>query len=296
MVTKTPLRWHGGKRYLATKIVDLMPAHTRYVEPFAGGLSVLLAKDPEGVAEYAGDANGQLANFWRVLSTPIVFGEFQKIVACTPLCEDVFNEARYNVDVVYRHQDLARKPVPYRALAAAQFFVCIRQSRQGLGRDYCTPTSRLRRGMNEQVSAWLSAVDGLADVHARLRRVEIWSRPAIEMIARLDGPETLFYLDPPYLPDTRVTTREYREFEMREQDHVELLRVLTDLDGKFLLSGYVSELYDSFAAEHGWHFRDFELPNNASARKSKERKTERLWMNYDPRANQPDRGSALRES
>lgn len=62
-----PLKWHGGKFYLAPKIVTLMPPHLHYVEPFAGGLAVLLAKDPEGVSEVINDLDGDLMNFWRVL-------------------------------------------------------------------------------------------------------------------------------------------------------------------------------------------------------------------------------------
>ncbi len=56
-----PLKWHGGKWYLARRIVAKMPPHIHYVEPFAGGLSVLLAKDPEGVSEVVNDINGDLA-------------------------------------------------------------------------------------------------------------------------------------------------------------------------------------------------------------------------------------------
>lgn len=63
----TPLKTHGGKYYLATKIVALIPKHTRYLEPYAGGLSVLLAKPYEGISEYVNDLNGELTNFWRVL-------------------------------------------------------------------------------------------------------------------------------------------------------------------------------------------------------------------------------------
>ena len=62
-----PLKWHGGKYYLASRIVDLMPPHTHFVEPFAGGLSVLLAKSPDGVSEVVNDQNSDLTNFWDVL-------------------------------------------------------------------------------------------------------------------------------------------------------------------------------------------------------------------------------------
>src|SRR5262245_43932807 len=72
-----PLKWHGGKWYLAPKIVELMPSHVHYVEPFAGGLSVLLAKDPDGISEVVNDIDGQLSNFWRVLQGEEAFERFR---------------------------------------------------------------------------------------------------------------------------------------------------------------------------------------------------------------------------
>lgn len=67
---------------------------------------------------------------------------------------------------------------------------------------------------------------------------------------------------------------------MTEQDHQELLNVLADIKGKFVLSGYPSNRYDDWAAVNGWNIIDFDLPNNASSKSTKERKIERVWMNY----------------
>jgi hypothetical protein len=72
--------------------------------------------------------------------------------------------------------------------------------------------------MNEQASAWLSAVEGLRAVHTRLKRVVILNRPALEVIHQQDGQGTLFYLDPPYLHATRASTTEYGPHEMSEGD------------------------------------------------------------------------------
>jgi len=58
-----PLKWHGGKHYLAKAIIELMPPHVHYVEPYFGGGSVLLEKDPVGVSEVVNDRNRELMNF-----------------------------------------------------------------------------------------------------------------------------------------------------------------------------------------------------------------------------------------
>lgn len=271
---KSPLKWHGGKTYMAQRIIDLMPPHTRYCEPFFVGGSVLFRKSPEGVAEFANDLDGDLANFWTVLRKRRLYNRFIWEVSNTPLSREVFGEsvARLNQESFPHDEDDCIE----RAIA---FFTRYRQSRQGLGKDFCTPTSRTRRGMNENVSAWLSAVDGLPDAHSRLRRVEIWNVPAIEFIRKLDSPATLYYADPTYAHGTRVTRSDYR-FEMTDQDHVELLACLASIEGKFLLSGYRNALYDDRAKEHGWHRLDIEIDNKASGQKSKPRKIESLWANF----------------
>src|SRR5437868_4971415 len=88
-----PLKWHGGKQYLARRIVGLMPPHVHYVEPFAGGLAVLLTKSPEGVSEVVNDLYADLTNFWRVLQTPDAFDRFRRVVEAIPFSEVEWHDA-----------------------------------------------------------------------------------------------------------------------------------------------------------------------------------------------------------
>ena len=141
--------------------------------------------------------------------------------------------------------------------------------------------NRTRRTMNEQAASWLTAMDGLGDIHARLQGVVIYSEPAVRIIRSHDGPRTLYYLDPPYLHETRSTTKDY-QFEMGRDDHEELLETLTArLSGKFILSGYHSSLYDGYAERHNWRRVDIEIDNKASNKAVKDKEIECLWMNYD---------------
>lgn len=269
-----PLKWHGGKHYLASRIVALMPPHVHYVEPFAGGLSVLLAKEPEGVSEVVNDLNRQLVNFWQVLACPVQFPNFLREVEATPFGEELWDNAGHIIDPNGGCDDSA-------ALAAA-FFVRCRQSLAGRMAAFAPLSrTRVRRGMNEQASAWLNAVEGLPAVHSRLKRVVILNRDALDVIRQQDGADTLFYLDPPYLHETRASTDEYAH-EMTRKQHEELLSLLTTIDGKFVLSGYKSDLYVAVAAERGWHCRDFDLPNNSAGGKEKRRMVECCWTNYEP--------------
>lgn len=265
-----PLKWHGGKYYLASKIVAMMPAHQQYVEPFFGGGSVLLAKDPSNVGEIANDLNGQLTNFWKVLQDEKLFERFYRIMQAVPFSENEWREA---------HEKLNKVEEPVEQAAA--FYIECRQSMAGRRAAFAPMTkTRLRQGMNEQAAAWMSVVDGLPAVHERLRRVAILNRDALKVIEQFDTPNTLYYLDPPYVHATRHTTAEYGEQEMHDEKHVELLDLLLTLKGKVMLSGYPSPLYDEKLAH--WHKVDFDLPNNSAAGDSKERMTERVWCNFAP--------------
>lgn len=268
-----PIKWHGGKHYLAPWIISHMPPHTHYVEPYFGGGSVLLQKDPEGVSEVVNDLNGDLANFWAVLRDPKDFADLQRQLEATPFDQVLFDNApAYDCrNPFMRHETMRR---------AWWFFIRARQSRQGLMKDFATMSrNRTRRGMNEQVSSWLTAIDGLPDVHARLKRVAILNRPAIEVIQQQDGPKTLFYCDPPYRHETRVTTSDYAH-EMTDTQHHDLLQVLARIEGKFLLSGYPSEMYRVNAERYGWHCVTKQIDNKASSAATKAQKTECLWANY----------------
>ena len=112
------------------------------------------------------------------------------------------------------------------------------------------------------------------------RRVEIRNMDAIEFIHAYDHPRALFYLDPPYLHETRSSTGEYGAHEMRPDQHTDLLTCLAGISGSFMLSGYHSNLYDRWADGHGWNRHEKRIDNKASSAKTKAVKTECCWTNY----------------
>jgi DNA adenine methylase len=271
-----PLKWHGGKHYLARQIVSLMPPHLHYVEPYFGGGAVLLARMPEepslflqphkGVSEVVNDINGRLINFWRVLQDEEKFQHFRRRVEATPLARAEWAKAHGHVN--------GQDPVA----DAVAFFVDCRQSLAGRMTSFTAVTrTRTRRQMNGNASEWLSAVEGLPAVNARLCRVVIEEMPALDLLRREDTTDTLFYCDPPYLHETRVSTDAYA-FEMTEDDHRALLQVFLACKGKVMLSGYPSSLYDQ--ALSAWTRHTFDLPNNAAGGSEKARETEVLWCNF----------------
>lgn len=265
-----PFKWHGGKHYLAQKILELMPTHLHYVEPFFGSGAVYFAKPDhliENHSEVINDIYSELMNFYTVLRDRELSQQLRYMLELTPFSEQEWLKSK--------------EFAPFSLVEnAARFFIRYRQSRQGLGKCFATLSkNRIRRGMNEQVSAWLSAVDGLYDAHLRLQRTVILCDDALNVIRKEDSPNTFFYLDPPYLEVTRIAPQSY-EHEFSIQQHKELIKLLGVIQGKFILSGYANELYAIPERICKWRRLDVELPNNASADEVKERKIESLWMNY----------------
>jgi DNA adenine methylase len=266
-----PLKYHGGKSYQAKTLVSLMPEHVHYVEPYCGGLAVLLQKNPVGVSEVVNDIHGGLTNFFRVLQSESQFAQFQRLVSAVPFSQVEWDHAN-NAGIFPRDPKIIDVP------AAVRFFIACRQSRAGTF-DSFAPLSRTRtrRQMNEQVSAWMTAVDGLPQVAERLKRVVILNKDALEAIRQEDGPQTLYYLDPPYMHETRVATNAYA-FEMTDLQHSQLLELIRQCKGKVMLSGYHSPLYDRELSQ--WRCQQFSIDNKASSAKVKRVMTECVWMNY----------------
>lgn len=275
MIKNMPLKWHGGKQPLAKWLHSLAPAsYTHRNIVFGGGLGEFWNWLPiEGISEAVNDTNRDLTILYSVIRSPEWFGEFQRRVSLMPFSDGAFWNAATSNETYVQMSGAAVD-------IAASFFIKYRMSRQGLGKDYATPTKRTRRGMNENVSAWLSAVDGLTDCHERLRRVEIRNLDCIEFIKKYDHENALFYCDPPYLHETRSTVGEYGPHEMSAEQHIKLLEFIGGLKGKCMLSGYRSDMYDHYAAAFGWKLHEYETTNKASSSKTKEKRIECCWTNY----------------
>ena len=276
-----PLKWWGGKTYLAPKIIELMPRHLHYVEPYFGGGAVLLAKDPldeskywgskcyeQGISEVVNDINRELTNFWRVLQDDGTFASFRRIVEAIPFSQIEWEEV-----------ETRQHPVkPPDVQAAVAFFVRCRLSRAGEFKAFATLSrNRTRRRQNEQASAWWNCVEGLPAIRDRLRRVVILNQDALTVIGAQDGQKTLFYLDPPYVPHARATLGNYAH-EMTEADHKAMLDAIKHCQGKVILSGYPNSLYDREL--HDWNQHEIEIDNKAAGGKQKQKMTEVLWMNF----------------
>ena len=111
----------------------------------------------------------------------------------------------------------------------------------------------------------------------RLKNVTVTCYDGLEVIKDHDSADTLFYVDPPYLPSTRTAPNTYA-VEMTEKQHQELAAVLNKAQGKVVLSGYYSTLYAKLYS--GWNLDLKDMPNHAAQGKKKQRRVECLWMNY----------------
>ncbi len=257
---KPPVPYFGGKQTIAPWIASLLPPHEHYVEPFAGGLSVLFAKKPSRM-ETVNDLDQDLMTFWRVLRdrpddllracmlTPHGRAEFES--TWEPATDDL---------------DLARR-----------IWCRLAQGRSGTlrktgWRHYIDPA-----GSSTSMPGYLEAyVQRLAGAAERLHGVSLEALPALTLIGKYGAhTDVLLYVDPPYLGSTRGWGRNYRHEMKSEAEHRELAAALADCRAAVVLSGYHSPLYDDLY--DGWH-RYEQQTATGNAKTDKDR-TEVLWSN-----------------
>lgn len=271
--TRPLLRWHGGKWLQAPQIIAHFPPHRVYVEPFGGAWSVGFRK-PRTYAEVWNDLDDELVNLFRVLRSNRA-AELPELLRMTPFARGEF----------YQAYEPAADPVERARRLIVRAFM-------GHGSDGASGQYRtgFRANSNRSGSTpavdWINLPDSLELAIARLRGVVIENRPALQVMATHDGIDTLHYVDPPYLHETRARTHRradnggvYRH-ELNDEQHEELLANLCQLKGMVVLSGYPSGIYDQ--ALQGWTRIDrAALADGALPR------TECLWLNPACAARQP---------
>ncbi len=257
--------WYGGKFSHLDFLLPLLPGDaTHFCDVYGGSAAVLINVEPYPVETY-NDIDSELVNFFRTLRNQRT--KLTKAISLTP----------------FSREELVLACTPERNLSALErarrFYVRARQTRTGLAQRssegrwaHCVLTSRA--GMAGAVSRWLGSVDKLPEIALRLQRVQIENAPALEVIARYNTPETLFYVDPPYVHAARGDASAYGH-EMTDRDHEMLAELLRATTGRVVLSGYKSALYTRLFSD--WNRVDAPERLCNSVRQPRQ---ESAWLNF----------------
>ncbi|OCA02175.1 DNA adenine methylase [Akkermansia glycaniphila] len=265
MDTKSPrkralARYPGGKNRIAPWIIGFFPEHKFYVEPFGGSAAVLLNKTPAFLEVY-NDLDDRVVNFFEVLKDPAQSEKLARLIELTPYAQEAYS----------RSFDLTGDPVE----DALRFAINSMMSygggiyKPGFKRDGLTRTTPYPK-------TWREYPDVVRECAAELRsrNIEINKMDALSIMSRYDSPDTLHYVDPPYIQETRNKRFRYAH-DYRDADHEQLLAFLQELKGRVVLSGYDSEMYNDRLP--GW-WRESTVSHTTQG----QAKTEVLWLNYQP--------------
>jgi DNA adenine methylase len=278
-----PFWWFGGKGNLARWIIGYLPRGHTYVEPFAGAASVFWHLPEPYPVEVLNDIDGRIVNLYRVLQDREKFRELLHRLVWTPYSRAEFARALATL----------RDPEADEVSRAWAFFVAQNQGfggKAGSVGDWGRSLTASNRGMSERTNAWRGRLKLLTYWHQRLSRVQIDFVDGIDAIRYWDTPDTVFYVDPPYVLDTRVDKEVYAN-EMTLDDHRRLVETLLQVKGKVVLSGYDHPVYRPLE-EVGWvklarkttchatgRTRSSGIIGEGSAR-AKVPRVEVLWVNH----------------
>ena len=249
------LRYHGGKWRLAPWIIGNFPTHRVYVEPYGGGGSVLMRR-PRSYAEVYNDLDGELVNLFKVVRDN--GAELKEAIRLTPFARAEF------IDSYQPSND----PLEQARRTVIRSFM-------GFGSNSHNKLTGFRNNSNLSGTTpahdWANYPAALELIIERLRGVVIENKDAISLIQQMDGVDTLFYVDPPYVMSTRDKGHDYRH-EMSDDDHERLADALNNVNGYVVLSGYSNQIYSA-------RYKNWECLERKSFADGAKERVECLWLN-----------------
>lgn len=262
------LKYPGGQAYQAKLIANMMCPHQFYVEPFLGGASVFFAKQDitslKTSINILSDINGELMNFWQFIRDHSEI--MRKALLAVPYSKKAFD--------IWKNQ---AEPKPLSVVSAMRYFILSRMSRGGL-RDDFSESARQRRGKPEGESAYETAINNFPLAASFFKGSSLYTRDfEITIKEWYKEKRALMFVDPPFLPETRVAKEMYID-EMSIESHHRLLNLLVCSEAKIILAGYDSELYRDILK--GWTIIKLDQPNRQGQGKTLSRKVQCMWRNY----------------
>ena len=261
---KPPLTYYGGKQKLSAIITSMIPKHHTYCEPFFGGGAIFFSKAPS-IIEVINDTNGELINFYRVIKTK--FKQIQREIRATLHSRELHRQAAKTVlGYPELFSDIKR---------AWAIWVLANQSYGSM--IGTSSTWGYDKSKNSAAKRLHHKRENFTEEYARrLEKAQIENIDALRVIETRDRKDTFFYCDPPYYNSDCGHYNGYLE-----QDFENLLKVLSKIKGKFLLSSYPCELVEKYAKENKWFVKKIDMALSITAKyKTGKRKTEVLMGNY----------------
>lgn len=270
---KSPLYWYGGKGNMKHHIIKYIniAKHTHYISVFGGSACIEFEKELSDIETY-NDLNEGVTNFFKVLRDNDKTECLMELLQKTPYSLQEFKECS------------SKWPIePDEIEKARMFFVATNQAINANG-GWKTTKDEHSRGKARTIQKWESKIAAIIPVQERLSRMQIDNRDFRQVLKSYDTTNSLFYMDPPYVPNTRSQKKSYK-YEMSRADHLELVQVLLSIKGKAILSGYDNDIYD-ILVENGWRkelLGDFsKASSNAKERPVAQ---EYVWLNFDEKGN-----------
>ncbi len=259
---KPPISYYGGKQRMLKQLKAMIPDHALYVEPFLGGGALFWEKEPSK-AEVINDMDDNVVNFYRVMQTTL-HSRSQHEAA-----RYVLKEEEEKLSDTYTYYLGESNSFPKDVQKAWAFWIQTNMSYSAKlfgGFAYCRSDKTTKAIINKRERFQEHYKD-------RLSGVCIECNDALKVIKSRDTKASFIYCDPPYFNSDCGHYSGYTK-----KDFSELLTTLSEMDGKFLLSSYPSDVLSDFTDQNSWHQKEF--VKSRSAGNNSDKKIEVLTWNY----------------
>lgn len=250
---KPILKYPGAKWQMSQWIVQQLPRMPRYVEPFCGSAAIFFNLPWRPRYAVLNDLSGDIVNLFRVMRES--GDELASLIDMTPWARDEYELSYQTTD---NNVERARRFVVRTCMAHSSGIV----SKSGW-RNAITTGQPL-------TDNWKQFPERIRAAAPLLKEAMIENAPACDVIRRYNGSDVLIYADPPYVLSTR--SGNMYQYEMNDDDHIELLECLNKHIGPVVLSGYESNVYSNLLSD--WQMVKLDV----KAEKGNTR-TEVLWLN-----------------